>query len=141
MTAYVSAALRRQIRADAGERCGYCLSSEMLMGVPLEVEHLHPESLGGQTIRENLWLACYRCNKCKGNRVEAVDPLSEQSVPLFNPRLQRWHEHFRWEATGMRIVGITACGRATIDALQMNHEYVVQARRFWMMTGRHPPVD
>jgi 5-methylcytosine-specific restriction endonuclease McrA len=88
MTTNISATLCRQIRADAGERCGYCLSAETLMGVPLEVEHLHPESLGGQTMRDNLRLACYRCNKGKGNRIEAIDPLSEQSTPIFNPRLQ-----------------------------------------------------
>lgn len=30
--------------------------------MPLEYDHLYPEALGGPTERENLWLACTRCN-------------------------------------------------------------------------------
>jgi hypothetical protein len=141
MTSYIPAKLRRQLQSDAGERCGYCRSAATLMGVPLEIEHLYPESLGGQTVRENLWLACYRCNKFKGNRIEANDPLTGQSVPLFHPRRQRWAEHFRWDATGTLILGLTPCGRATVVALQMNNEYITETRRFWSMVGRHPPNE
>jgi hypothetical protein len=42
--AYVSAELRRQVRRDAGRRCGYCRSSEVLTGIPLEIEHIIPQS-------------------------------------------------------------------------------------------------
>lgn len=55
--AYVPAELRRQVRVDAGGRCGYCHTPEVLIGMPLEYEHLYPEALGGPTARENLWLA------------------------------------------------------------------------------------
>jgi hypothetical protein len=42
-------------------------------GVPLEFEHLYPEAYGGLTVRENLWLACTRCNGFRGDRVDAID--------------------------------------------------------------------
>jgi hypothetical protein len=141
MASYIPVTLQQQVREDAGRRCGYCLSSEMVTGIPLEIEHLLPESLGGPTARENLWLACHRCNKFKGNRTDARDPVTQEVVPLFNPRLQTWREHFRWSVDGTQVMGMTPCGRATVDALQVNNEYVVEAPRFWVFAGWHPPLE
>ena len=39
-------------------------------------------------------------------------------VRLFNPRLDKWEEHF--ERNGVLIVGRTAVGRATVGLLKMN---------------------
>jgi 5-methylcytosine-specific restriction endonuclease McrA len=50
---YVPTELRRQVRAEAGRHCGYCLSAEMITDIPLEIEHIIPESLGGKTVRIN----------------------------------------------------------------------------------------
>ena len=107
MTSYISAELRLLVRQDAGDRCGYCLCSEKLTGFPLEAEHIVPESGGGETLRENLWLACHRCNKFKGNRVQAVDPITGQATHLFNPRTQHWGAHFEWSMDGSQILGLT----------------------------------
>jgi len=62
-------------------------------------------------------------------------------VPFFNPRTQNWHKHFHWSFDGTLIVGDTPYGRATIEALQLNNEYVVEARRAWVIAGWHPPTD
>jgi HNH endonuclease len=140
MASYIPVQLQRQVREDAGHRCGYCLSSETVTGIPLEIEHLIPESLGGPTERENLWLACHRCNKFKGNRTEATDPMTKEVVPLFNPRVQLWHEHFQWSVDGTLVLGLTPSGRATVETLQMNNVYAVEARRFWSFAGWHPPI-
>jgi len=58
----VPVGLAKRIRQQARGRCGYCLSSETLTGMPMELEHLVPLASGGQTIEENLWLSCRRCN-------------------------------------------------------------------------------
>ncbi|MBC8448448.1 MAG: HNH endonuclease [Chloroflexi bacterium] len=139
--AYIPVELRQQIRADAGRRCGYCRSPEVLTGMPLEIEHIIPEAAGGLTVRENLWLACHRCNEFKGDRTHAVDPFTGERVVLFNPRTQRWREHFAWSPDGTLIVGLTPCGRATVVALRLNNEYVVEARCFWVEAGWWPPAD
>ena len=76
-----------------------------------------------------MWLACHRCNKFKGNEPKRRDPVTQEMAPLFNPRLQTWREHFQWSVDGTQVMGMTPCGRATVDALQMNNEYVVEARR------------
>ena len=70
----VPVALRGKIREQAHARCGYCLCSEVLMGMALECEHLFPLALGGRTTEENLWLSCRRCNEAKGKQTEALDP-------------------------------------------------------------------
>jgi hypothetical protein len=69
------------------------------------------------------------------------DPVTDEQVPLFNPRQQAWHEHFTWSDDGTHIVGLTACGRVTVVALQLNNEYLVNARRRWVMAGWHPPQE
>ncbi len=45
-----------------------------------------------------------------------TDPQTEQEVPLFNPRADRWNDHFAWDED-WQIVGLTAIGCATIDVL------------------------
>ena len=139
MSTHIPAELRRQVRRDAGERCGYCLSSERLLGIALEVEHIVPESAGGETQRDNLWLACRRCNSFKADRWSVTDPLSHETVPLFEPRHDVWADHFRWSADGTRIVGLTARGRATVEALRLNHPLIVMTRDLWVRVGAHPP--
>lgn len=55
---HVAKALCEQVSKEARHRCGYRLTSAFITGTPLEVDHVIPESLGGPTARENLWLAC-----------------------------------------------------------------------------------
>lgn len=139
--AYISVELRQQVRSDAGQRCGYCRSSESLTGTPLEIEHIVPEAAGGSTIRENLWLACHRCNEYKGARTRVVDPLTGAEVTFFNPRTQVWADHFKWSAEGTHLIGLTPFGRATVEELNMNNAYAIEARRYWVEAGWHPPTE
>ncbi|WP_437755688.1 HNH endonuclease [Sorangium sp. So ce1389] len=138
---YIPKALRLRIAEEARHRCGYCLTQEVLVGAPMEIDHLVPEALGGQTEAENLWLACSLCNDHKGDRVAALDPETGQVVRLFNPRAQIWGEHFAWTQNGERLVGLTAVGRATVLALNLNRPSLVRSRKLWVLAGWHPPAD
>jgi hypothetical protein len=113
---YISRALRERVAVQARRRCGYCLTTEQIVGTPMEIDHIIPESLGGQTEEDNLWLACSLCNDHKGDRIAALDPVSGELVRLFDPRHQVWTEHFTWGSVGERIVGLTPVGRATVIA-------------------------
>ena len=62
-----------------------------------------------------------------------------EDVPLFNPRKQIWAEHFAWSEDGTKIIGLTACGRATVVVLQLNNLIAVMVRREWVTAGWHPP--
>src|SRR5436190_9205516 len=121
---YVSAALRQCVAAAARHRCGYCLSAEAVVGLPMESEHIVPEALGGATAEDNLWLACQACNGPKSSRVSGADPETGQVVRFFDPRRQKWPDHFAWDDGGTRILGLTPTGRATVAALQLNRAVV-----------------
>ena len=138
---YVSKTLRRKVATQAHHRCGYCLSAEELTGIPCDVDHIIPMSVGGQTIEENLWLVCSPCNQRKSDRTSASDPLTRRIVRLFNPRTDDWADHFVWAADGLLMMGTTAVGRATVAALQLNREMLVNARRRWIQGGWHPPKN
>lgn len=137
----ISRTLRARIRAEAGNRCGYCLSPQRYVLGPLEIEHIIPKAAGGTDQAENLWLACRLCNNHKSVQTRATDPLTGRRVALFNPRRQRWSRHFVWSDDGTRIIGRTASGRATIVALQLNNVIAVLVRRQWVAVGWHPPRD
>ncbi len=139
--AYIPKALRERVAAQARHRCGYCLTSEAVVGTPMEIDHIIPQSLGGLTEEDNLWLACSLCNDHKGDRIAALDPLSGQIVRLFDPRRQVWPEHFAWAPEGDRIVGLPPTGRATVVALDLNRPSLVRARQAWIVAGWHPPED
>ena len=109
--------------------------------MPLVMDHILPRSAGGDDERDNLAASCYRCNEFKGARTHAIDPATGELVSLFNPRVQVWREHFSWANGGTHIVGLTPIGRATVVALRLNNEYVVEARTLWIAQDWHPPSE
>jgi hypothetical protein len=137
----ISAIVRARVRAEARNRCGYCQSAQRYVLGVLEIDHIIPKARGGTDEEANLWLACRMCNGFKGAQRTARDPLHGRRVHLFNPRCQQWSRHFQWSEDGTRIIGRTACGRATVIALQLNHVIAVMVRREWVAAGWHPPGD
>ena len=135
------AAVRRRVAVATRFRCGYCLTSQRVIGPLLEVDHIIPEARGGSDDEENLCLACPLCNGHKADRVDAADPESGVAVRLFNPRRDQWRDHFEWSSDGTVILGTTPIGRATVVALAMNHPDIVAARALWVTVGWHPPAD
>ena len=92
----ISEAVRERVRQRAGDRCEYCLSPQVLVMGRLQVDHVLPLAKGGSNAEDNLCLACELCNQYKWTKTEAADPQTDETVPLFNPRNQAWHEHFAW---------------------------------------------
>lgn len=133
--------VRLQVMAEAGDRCEYCRTYSRITGMPLVMDHILPRSAGGDDERDNLAASCYRCNEFKGARTHAIDPATGELVSLFNPRVQVWREHFSWANGGTHIVGLTPIGRATVVALRLNNEYVVEARTLWIAQDWHPPSE
>lgn len=139
MSTYLTQAMRKRLEDVDDHLCAYCQTSVRNTGQHLTIDHVTPQSAGGETEFDNLCLACRRCNEFKGSTIIATDPLTGDKVSLFHPRRNRWGEHFTWDATGTRLVGLTTVARATILALAMNDETIVSARRRWVSAGWHPP--
>lgn len=139
MSAYIPVELRRQVAERAKGYCAYCRSVEHLMGITFEVDHIIPEASGGRTVLENLCLSCPVCNRAKAKRLLATDPVTQELVPLFHPLQEEWHDHFQWIENGNQLLGLTPSGRATINALRMNRDAIIQLRHYWGVLGLHPP--
>jgi hypothetical protein len=136
---FLSEILREKVRQRAANRCEYCLSHQDYILGRLQIDHIQPLAKGGLNTEDNLCLACELCNQYKWKQTVGVDPESGEVVPLFNPRNQNWKEHFTWNLEGIEIIGITACGRATIGALRLNNNLAVIVRKNWVQAGWHPP--
>ena len=130
---------RQFVRERANARCEYCHFHEDHLPLwPFHLDHIVAQQHLGPDEPTNLAWACQRCNLCKGTNLMGVDPDSSRIVALFNPRTDRWDEHFVLEAS--RIVGVTPTGRATAWLLQMNTDQRVELRGALLASGRwHEP--
>jgi len=95
----ISPQLRALLEKRDEKRCLYCLTSEENCGLRMHVDHIVPESEGGDTTMENLCLACFSCNVYKGAKMTGLDPLTGEAVLLFHPLQQNWKEHFTKKRT------------------------------------------
>lgn len=137
---HIPTEVRYRVRKEARSRCGYCLARQELIYHLLQIEHIIPLSKGGTNDELNLWLACDRCNGHKSDKISAIDPQTGEEMPLFNPRTQNWWEHFRWSEDGLRVVGLTPTGRATVITLHLDSDPITLAvRANWVQVGWHPP--
>lgn len=101
-----------------------------------EVDHVISRKHGGATELPNLALSCARCNRAKGTDLSSIHPESEKLVQLFNPRRDRWDDHFRFD--GPRIVGLTLIGQVTVTLLQLNNAERVLEREYLQKSGKYP---
>lgn len=131
--ARISQSLRHFIRDRARQRCEYCLYPEALSYFAFEIEHIISEKHGGVTAPDNLALACPFCNRFKGTDLGSLDPETGQLTPFFNPRLQKWTEHFRIEDG--YIIPFTPEGRVTVLIFQFNHPDRLIERRRLLSSG------
>jgi hypothetical protein len=133
----ISGRLRRLVVQRANNRCEYCGLAQEGQEATFHIDHIVPSAAGGPTELDNLALACVSCSLRKEARRSARDPQTGRTVKLYHPRRQRWGDHFRW--SGVRAIGLTPTGRATVAALQMNRPLILAIRREEAARGRHPP--
>ena len=129
--------LRRFVAERAQQRCEYCGLAQEGQEATFHIDHIVPRTAGGQTIEENLALACVSCSLRKEARRSGLDPLSKCNVALFHPRLQSWSDHFEWN--GVFVEGRSPTGRATVATLNLNRSIILAIREEEIERGRHPP--
>ena len=118
MTTRPSFEVRQQVIRRAENRCEYCRLHQDFAASAHQVDHIIAEKHGGPTTADNLAFSCTTCNRRKGSDIGAIDPEAQELVRLYNPRTQRWDDHFRVEDAS--IIGITPEGRATVELLRLN---------------------
>ena len=132
----ISTSLRREVSERAGGQCEYCLVHSRDTLLPHEPDHILAEKHGGETVLDNLALACFHCNRHKGSDISSVDPDTHRLTPLFNPRTQNWSYHFKLE--GAEIVPLTPEGRVTVLILKLNHPERVRVRQVLIDIKQYP---
>lgn len=129
----MDSAVRTLVRQRAGNRCEYCRLPQEAYDLTFHVEHIVASQHRQDDAPSNLALACDRCNLHKGTNLAAIDPQTDHTVSLFNPRTDVWNDHFAFVAA--EIVGITPTGRATARLLAMNSERRLLLRRQLLARG------
>ncbi|HKI21249.1 MAG TPA: HNH endonuclease [Isosphaeraceae bacterium] len=128
--------IRELVRERAGDRCEYCLHRQEYAETTHHVEHIVAKQHLGSDDLSNLALASIHCNAHKGPNLTGIDSSSGMIVPLFNPRQDRWADHFTLR--GALIVGRTPSGRATISVLAMNSRHRLNVRAELISQGLYP---
>jgi len=137
---YIADGVRKIVATRAQNRCEYCQCSADFATETFAVEHITPRSLGGDNTLENLAWSCMGCNSYKAAKIKAIDPLTDELTPIFNPRQQNWYEHFAWSQDASEMIGQTPTGRASIRTLRLNRRGLVNLRLLLTPTGKHPPI-
>ena len=139
MSDYVPLALRRLVTTRADGRCEYCRYPQAVAFLTFEVEHIIARKHGGQSTDGNLVLACPFCNQAKGTDLASLDPETGALTALFNPRTDRWNEHFA--LAGTHLLGLTAIGRVTATLLQFNNPGRLTERELLIHAGMYDHAD
>jgi hypothetical protein len=132
--------LRKAVQERAKDCCEYCLMQAIISHDPFSAEHILPTSKGGLDDLVNLAWACLGCNLFKGTTTYFFDLLTGSLVPLYNPRTEKWSEHFEWIDNFSVVKGLTPTGRATVTCLKINRIGLVNLRKILVAAGKHPPI-
>jgi len=138
MTRYVATNLRRIVAARASHRCEYCLIHEEDTYLGCQVDHIIAEKHGGATAAGNLSYACTFCNRAKGSDIGSIAATSGKFIRLFNPRTDRWEDHFT--LNGVIIEAQTPIGEVTAKVLRFNEPDRILERQTIQSVGRYPPT-
>ncbi len=136
MSQYISRAVKNLVIARSGHRCEYCRVPEYLSAFDYHIEHIIGIQHGGLNLPENLAYCCAPCNLKKGPNISTILELGGPLIPLFNPRLQNWFEHF--ETKNGYILPLTDIGTATVNLLELNKPNKVEERFEMLLSGFYP---
>jgi hypothetical protein len=129
--------MRRAVITRSHNGCEYCGVPQDDTLAPHKPDHVIGEQHGGQTNLDNLAYACFRCNRLQGPNIATLDPLTNLMTPLYNPRQDRWDDHFR--LNGAVIEPLTPIGRGTAMLLRFNDEQRVLLRAELLAADRYAP--
>ncbi len=136
MSTEISGTRRAEVARRADFRCEYCLIQERDSGFPHQVDHIISRKHGGPSSAENLALACIICNRNKGSDIASLIEQTGEVVRLFNPRMDRWAEHFQID--GQSIEPLSQVGSVTVRLLRLNSAERLSERALLQTLGLYP---
>ncbi len=136
MSRYVSENLRAQIELRAGGICEYCRIAIEDTYFGGEIDHIISLKHRGETEFENLALACQPCNRNKGSDLGSLSKSSKNLVRFFNPRADKWDEHFRVNSDA-EIESLTEIGEVTTFIFGFNEPERIAERKGLIQLGNY----
>jgi HNH endonuclease len=119
MSTSISKSLKKKIANRAHFRCEYCLLSELVSFYTFHIDHIKSTKHGGLSILLNLAYCYPDCNYFKGSDLGTFVLNDDQLARFFNPRKDKWHDHFTVQNGA--IYGKTEIGVATARIFQFNN--------------------
>jgi hypothetical protein len=101
--------------------------------IDFELDHVVADFHGGEWIAANTAYACFACNRFKQSNIAGRNPDTGRVIRLFNPRKDRWKDHFQWH--GAVLLGRTPRGRVTIEVLRINRPERIAMREALLEAG------
>jgi hypothetical protein len=132
----MDAALIRKVWRRADRCCEYCRLNQDYDDTPFEIDHIIARKHDGLSEADNLCLSCFWCNSFKGSNIAGRDNRTRKLTGLFNPRRQKWQQHFRWR--GAVLLGRTPTGRVTVAVLNINDSFRLELREALIDEGLFP---
>lgn len=136
MTRYINEGLRRLVMERADFICEYCLISADDVFYRNQVDHIISLKHGGATKAINMASACFLCNLNKGTDLGSIYWPTGQLTRFYNPRTDRWADHFQLD--GAVIRPLTEIGEVTARILGFNTEDRLTERRILVSKGKYP---
>ena len=135
MNRYLSERLRKRVEKRANDICEYCLIpiEETFFGG--EIDHILSRKHGGQTVFENLALACQPCNRNKGSDLGSNSEISGKLTMFYNPRIDKWTEHFQLDDEA-NINPLSDIAEVTIRIFKFNDFERILERQGLIELGR-----
>jgi HNH endonuclease len=131
-----SVEIQQTVRQRADYLCEYCHTNERWQYVRFTIDHILPND---DDSLENLALACFHCNRRKSNKISVFNAELNEHIPIFNPRLHLWTEHFEWSENNISILPKSKIGEAAIELLELNRQRILLIRDADVLVNRHPP--
>ena len=139
MSEDISSALRRRVTERASGLCEYCLLHPRDAWFGHQIDPVISRQHGGGMVFANLALACLDCHLAKVSNLEPLTSRSGNLIPFFNPRRDRWSEHFN--LNGHRIEPISDTGSVTCRILGFNASRRLMERRALFLKERYPSLE
>lgn len=128
--------LRLMVAKRAGFICEYCLIHQDDLIFSCQIDHIISLKHEGETHPDNLAYSCLSCNVNKGSDVGTIISQSGKFIRFFNPRKDKWPDHF--DLSEGLILPKTIIGKATVKIFQFNAPERVLRRKLLAMVNKYP---
>jgi HNH endonuclease len=133
---YISQDLRRLVVNRAEYLCEYCLIHEKDSAFGCAIDHIISLKHGGATDAANLAYACVFCNRFKGSDIGSIVLQTKEFTRFYNPRSDRWAEHFQRQYTTLQP--LTNIGEVTARILGFNDGDRLLERQLLINQNKYP---